>query len=82
MGKIFKIITYGLSLLVVSAFVYLYLSSPVYNGYVTHNHSKYGIVYIRRDEFGIPTIKGSTLKDTMFGLGFTHCQDRQWSMDI
>lgn len=69
MGKLFRFTTYGVSLLILLVFTYLYLSSPVYNGYVTHNHSNYGIVYIRRDSNGIPTIKGSTFKDTLFGLG-------------
>ncbi|KAL4445465.1 hypothetical protein ABPG74_004539 [Tetrahymena malaccensis] len=82
MGKTLQYFSYGLSLVIFCTFVYVYLSSPVYNGYVTHTHLKYGVVYIRRDEYGIPTIKGNKLRDTMFGLGYSQCQDRQWNMDF
>ncbi|EAS07883.2 peptidase S45 penicillin amidase (macronuclear) [Tetrahymena thermophila SB210] len=82
MGKGLKFFSYGLSLVIFCTFVYIYLSSPVYNGYVTHSHLKYGAVYVRRDEYGIPTIKGNKLRDAIFGLGYAQCQDRQWHMDF
>ncbi|KAL4491323.1 hypothetical protein ABPG72_021709 [Tetrahymena utriculariae] len=82
MGRALKIFSYGLSLVIFCTFVYVYLSSPVYNGYVTHSYLKYGAVYIRRDEYGIPTIKGNKLRDAVFGLGYSQCQDRQWHMDF
>ncbi len=38
-------------------------------------------VSITRDEHGIPTIRGGSVDDVMFGLGFVHAQDRLWQLE-
>lgn len=39
-------------------------------------------VTIVRDEHGIPTIRGASLADVMWGLGFVHAQDRLWQLEV
>ncbi len=41
-----------------------------------------GPVTISRDPRGVPHIVGSTLEDTLTGLGFAHAQDRLWQMEV
>ncbi len=36
---------------------------------------------ILRDAQGIPTIRASSLRDAMYGLGVAHAQDRLWQME-
>ncbi|EGR32255.1 peptidase s45 penicillin amidase, putative [Ichthyophthirius multifiliis] len=61
--------------------IYL-LFRPNYNGLITHNNAKYGTINIRRDNNGIPHIKGKTLNDVCFGQGFVHGQDRLFQIHI
>ncbi|KRX01494.1 hypothetical protein PPERSA_01397 [Pseudocohnilembus persalinus] len=54
-----------------------------YEGIVEHNRNDIGEVTIRREQpFGIPHIKGETLRDTLYGLGYVHGQDRLFAMHI
>jgi len=39
-------------------------------------------VTIRRDDYGVPTIEGSSLVDVLFGQGFAQAQDRLWQMEL
>jgi penicillin amidase len=39
-------------------------------------------VEVRRDEAGVPHIRGATEDDVLFALGFAHAQDRLWQMDF
>ena len=39
-------------------------------------------ISIYRDEYDVPHIKGNTLKDCFFGLGYVHGQDRLFSLSI
>jgi penicillin amidase len=41
-----------------------------------------GTVEIRRDRFGIPTIRADNEADAYFALGFVHAQDRLFQMDF
>lgn len=41
-----------------------------------------GKVVITRDKNGVPHIKGKTLDDAIFALGFVHAQDRLWQMEM
>lgn len=38
-------------------------------------------VRIERDADGIPTIRGASRDDVLFGLGYAHAQDRLWQME-
>ena len=38
-------------------------------------------VTIERDGEGIPTIRGASVDDVAFGLGFAHAQDRLWQLE-
>jgi penicillin amidase len=40
-----------------------------------------GEVRIERDTHGIPTIRGASVEDVAFGLGFAHAQDRLWQLE-
>lgn len=39
-------------------------------------------VTIRRDQFGVPYIRGATYADTMYGAGYAAVQDRMFLMDV
>lgn len=47
-----------------------YFSYPSYTGTVTINRSGYSNITIRREELGIPHIKGDTIFDSLYGLGW------------
>jgi penicillin amidase len=40
-----------------------------------------GMATIERDANGIPTIRGASIEDVAFGLGFAHAQDRLWQLE-
>lgn len=40
------------------------------------------VVAITRDKNGVPHIRGKTLEDAVFALGFVHAQDRLWQMEM
>ena len=39
-------------------------------------------VEIARDTEGVPHIRGATMDDALFGLGYAHAQDRLWQMEF
>jgi penicillin amidase len=39
-------------------------------------------VSIERDAHGVPTIRGASAADALFGLGYAHAQDRLWQMEF
>lgn len=41
-----------------------------------------GEVTIRYDEYGIPSIDGSSIHDVVFAQGWVHARDRLWQMDL
>lgn len=40
------------------------------------------VVDVAVDGFGIPFIKGSSLEDTLYGLGYMHARDRLFQLDL
>jgi penicillin amidase len=40
------------------------------------------LLRIERDAAGVPTVRGETLDDVAYGLGFLHAQDRLFQMDL
>ena len=56
-------------------------SLPILCGDVTVDNVS-SPVRIERDALGIPTIRGNTLLDVTFALGFLHAQDRFFQMDL
>lgn len=38
-------------------------------------------VRIERDAHGVPTIRGNSVEDVLYGLGVAHAQDRLWQME-
>ncbi|EGR30548.1 hypothetical protein IMG5_129652 [Ichthyophthirius multifiliis] len=67
--------------ILIAVIIILYYWSPQYSGEIIHNYN-YQNVYIYRDKNGIPHIKAQNLQSSFFGLGYVHCQDRLWNMDI
>lgn len=72
--------------LCISAILYL-LAMPIgyfifytrYTGTIYHLHTTYHDVEIRREKSnGIPHIKGDTLLDCYYGLGYVHAEDRMF----
>ncbi len=39
-------------------------------------------VVVRRDAYGVPHIRGSTLEDVLFAQGYVHAQDRLFQLDL
>ncbi|MBU6377892.1 MAG: penicillin acylase family protein [Gammaproteobacteria bacterium] len=39
-------------------------------------------VRVERDAEGVPTVRGETLDDVAYGLGYVHAQDRYFQMDL
>ena len=62
------------SLLVVAA--YLYLATPAASGHLEVRQGLAASICIERDSHGVPTIRGHTIEDVAFGLGFVHAKDR------
>ena len=61
-------------------FFYLsYQSLPDYNKKLFANDIKSKII-IKTDPYAIPHITGNTDKETFFGLGYVHAQERLWQM--
>ena len=81
-----------------SLIIFLLISPPCYIYYKTQNiykgnftisniNSEYEIknndtIKIYTDEYGFPHIKGSSLEDVYFGLGFAQAKNRLWQIDI
>ena len=78
--------------------IFLFLSPPCYlywktqniytgNYYLSSFNSEYEIknndtIRIYTDEYGFPHIKGNSLEDIYFGLGFVQAKNRLWQIDI
>ena len=78
--------------------IFLFLSPPCYlywktqniytgNYYLSSFNSEYEIknndtIRIYTDEYGFPHIKGNSLEDIYFGLGFAQAKNRLWQIDI
>ena len=41
-----------------------------------------GELEIARDRWGMSRVRGDSVKDVWFGLGFVHAQDRFWQMEM
>ena len=67
---------------VLGFFLYLsYQSLPNYNKNLFSNDIK-SKVFIKTDLYAIPHIKGDNDKETFFGLGYVHAQERLWQMNF
>ena len=42
----------------------------------------HGPVTITRDKYGVPLIEAESVRDVLFGQGFTQAQDRLWQMEL
>lgn len=74
---------WGLALLVLVGMalaVYAWRALPRTDG-VLHVPGPLADITIERDAHGIPTIRGQSRDDVLFGLGFAHAQDRLWQLD-
>ena len=60
--------------------LYLWRATPVQSGELRAAGLS-GPVSIERDAHGIPTIRGATVDDVAYGLGFAHAQDRLWQLE-
>lgn len=69
------------TVLLVAAWLYVRQALPVTEGQLEGAGLK-AAVTITRDEHGIPTIKGNSIEDVMWGLGFAHAQDRLWQLEM
>jgi len=90
-----KIFLFFIKLLLI---IFLVLSPPIYIYYKTQNiykgsfelsklNTEYEIknndtIKIYTDEYGFPHIKGTSLEDVYFGLGFAQAKNRLWQIDI
>ena len=72
----FMVVPLGISLL-----IFAFLQQPLYSGKLNINRD-YNSVTIVRDEYGIPSIKSKTFRDTLYGLGFAQGTDRLWQIFI
>ena len=72
------------AVIVVAGYVYLGQSLPVVNGTVevAGLATLTAPVDIIRDADDIPHIFATTKNDALFGLGYTHAQDRLWQMEF
>lgn len=60
-------------------FLYFTFSTPT-STVLTNNVDS--PVYINRDDLNIPHIYADSLKDAIYALGYSMCQDRMWQIDI
>lgn len=65
----------------VSGWILVNASLPVLSGVVAVDTIS-SPVQIERDALGIPTVRGNTMRDVTFALGFLHAQDRFFQMDL
>ncbi|MCW7539831.1 penicillin acylase family protein [Aquabacterium sp. A7-Y] len=68
-------------LVVAASWWYVHQALPKTDGVVRVQGLK-AEVRISRDAHGIPTIRGDSLADVMWGLGFVHAQDRLWQLEM
>lgn len=69
-----------LLLAVAAAAVYVWQATPKTDGTLRLAGPR-AEVQIERDAHGIPTVRGASVEDAMFGLGFVHAQDRLWQLE-
>lgn len=78
--KILKRIAIGV---ILSVLIYLFFAPDTKaNHQFTLNHNNDTVIKISRDAFAIPHIEAPTLKDALYGLGYTHAKDRLWSLNF
>lgn len=85
--KFFKIALYTLLIIIVIAvvvlFFYLNSTKPVVDGvFIVDPGELSGDLMIERNGWGIPSIKGKSLKDLFWGIGYAHASDRLFQMDM
>ena len=81
MLKVLLTITACIVLAGVGAF--FYLGSSQTSGVLTvRRPNRIGSVTIYRDDFAIPRIVADNFNDVLYGLGWSHAQDRLWSIHV
>ncbi|MES2748733.1 MAG: penicillin acylase family protein [Bacteroidota bacterium] len=79
--KILLALSVVLVLFVLSGFIYLQTTKPIYEGELgLKNINAATTVYF--DEFGVPHIYATSQQDAMTVLGYVHAQDRLWQMEL
>jgi len=63
-----------------AATLYAWRATPQHDGTLSVAGLRGGVT-IERDAHGIPTIRGASVEDVAFGLGFAHAQDRLWQLE-
>ena len=63
-----------------AGWIYTRQAAPQVDGNLTLS-GPHADIRIERDANGIPTIKGGSVDDVLFGLGFVHAQDRLWQLE-
>jgi penicillin amidase len=58
------------------------LTIPKRSGDVLLTSATYSPVHIYRDIHGTTTIKGDSIQEAYYGLGYAHAQDRLWQMHV
>ena len=79
-----------LSLFILPILTYCYHSQNIYNGIIKVNNinsnyqhlDKLDNISIYTDKYGFTHIKGNSIYDTYFALGFEHAKSRLWQIDI
>jgi len=66
--------------LLISLAALLVLQLPKYSGVHIYPTRNYNPITVKRDEYGVPTIEAKTYKDTLYGMGYVHAQDRLWTL--
>ncbi len=79
--KILLALSVIIVLFVLSGFIYLQTTKPIYEGELgLKNINTATTVYF--DEFGVPHIYATSQHDAMTVLGYVHAQDRLWQMEL
>jgi acyl-homoserine lactone acylase PvdQ len=68
--KVFILIISLVAVIITLIAAIAFFSYPSYTGTVNINRQGYSNITIRREELGIPHIKGETIFDTIYGLGW------------
>jgi penicillin amidase len=67
-------------LAVAVAALYAWRATPQHDGELRVAGLR-GTLRIERDAHDVPTIRGASVEDVAFGLGFVHAQDRLWQLE-
>ena len=79
--KVIAVIVLLAALAAVGAYAYLHRSLPDLDGTVSVSGIS-GAVDIVRDQDAVTHVFASTKRDTFYGLGYAHAQDRLWQMEF